>query len=134
MAEVRGEVIIDASLERVWGTIGSFDTLGWAGAAKTDVEGEGVGAMRTVYMAGGMVLQEELVALQTHGYSYALCVSPLPVKDYVSTLHAEAVEGGVKVVWSGTFEAVEVPEEDLVAMVTQTYQSCLDEVKRSLEA
>ena len=78
------------------------------GIESCTVEGEGVGAVRTLGIPGGLELQERLESWDAGAreYSYAIInENPLPFTDYRSTFTIEeAGDAGCTVTWRGTFE------------------------------
>ena len=118
----------DASIETVWGLIEDFtDLSAWApSAAVTDVQGEGVGAIRRVQLGepGGMIFRERCEAHDpgAHRFSYAVLESPVPFKDYVAVVQLkDPGERRCGIEWSCEFEPDGVPEATLIQGVQDAY-------------
>ncbi len=110
MAEVTVERELDASADAVWALLSKFGGIAeWnAGMESCTTEGEGVGAVRTITMPGGLQIQERLESHDeaARTYSYAIIgEGPLPFTDYLSTVTvAEAGDGACRVTWRGQFQ------------------------------
>jgi hypothetical protein len=110
MAEVVVRSEIGAPAARVWDVVSDFGgLLQWAaGVESCRVDGEGVGAVRTLGIPGGLELQERLESWDAAArqYSYAIVnETPLPFTGYLSTFTVEeAGDEGCTVTWRGRFE------------------------------
>lgn len=111
MAEVKVEETVEAPAAAVWALVSDFGGVDkWAGPAiqGCSVEGEGVGAVRTLTLPGDATLQEKLESFdpESRTQSYSIVdPSPLPLTGYLSTLHVE--EDGpqrCRVQWNGRFD------------------------------
>src|SRR5436309_3333862 len=104
--------VIDAPVERVWALVSDFGRLDrWTLEPITcTLEGEGVGAVRTVD-APRRHVRERLDALDDTArrlsYSFVDAV-PLPVDDLVSTIEVRGADAQCEVHWS----AVGTPQHD----------------------
>ena len=100
MAEVKVEESVEAPASAVWELASDFGGVDkWAGPAilGCSVEGEGVGAVRTLSLPGDANFQEKLESFdeQARTLSYSIVdPSPLPLCGYLSTLRV--VEDGPK--------------------------------------
>jgi len=81
---------IDAPAVDVWKVVGDFGGIGrfMDDIESVDVEGEGVGAVRTLHLADGARVVETLTAWDGEAmrYSYSISESPLPVDGYEATI------------------------------------------------
>ncbi len=109
---VTREATLDSPPATVWKLIGDFNTLDvWHPAvAGSTLKGTGTraGATRELALAGGGAISEKLVAYSAtkRSYSYAITKSPLPVKNYVSTISVSPADGGKSLLkWTSTFDA-----------------------------
>ena len=100
------------------------------------VEGEGIGAIRTIGVAGGAQLQEKLEAhdngKRTFSYSFVGELL-LPLDDYYATL--TIIETGVnqcRVEWGSTFTPNGVSEEQAQGMVEGIYKNGIVGIKNAL--
>jgi len=127
MAQVRVEEEIAGDAAAVWKLMSDFGGLkAWSpGMESCEVDGEGVGAVRTFSMPGGIVVKERLEALDHDGktYSYSIVEAPLPATDYLATVTVhEAGPGRTKIVWTSEFEPDGAPEADLVGLFESIYK------------
>ncbi len=129
---------IAASAAAVWEKIRDFGGIAaWMpGVEKCAVEGEGVGAVRTVSM-GPMEVRERLEALDdtARSLSYSILAGRLPVENYLGTL--TVVETGPKssrVNWSARYDVSDgTPEEGIRDAVSGAYKGSLAALKQRLE-
>jgi len=110
MAEVVVRRRVAAPAERVFAVLADFAGLADLSPAieSCTVEGEGVGAVRTLRMAGGLSLQERLEShdAAARRFSYSIIgENPLPFRDYLSTVTVEPDGADAcRVDWRGRFE------------------------------
>jgi hypothetical protein len=134
--EVATEIAAPASA--AWEKIGDFGGLGsWMpGIDKCDVEGEGVGAVRSISM-GGTAVKERLERLDagTRTLAYSIVEAPMPVNDYLATIRvSETGADSCRVDWSATFEVPQgVPEDALAKGLEGAYGGALRALKQQLE-
>lgn len=109
---VEREVTVDGAPATVWKLIGDFNAFDvWHPAVVESTQtgsGNRVGATRMLSLKGGGAIDEKLVAYDAaaHRYTYAITKSPLPVKNYVSTIAVSPAAGGKSQVrWNSTFDA-----------------------------
>jgi hypothetical protein len=139
MSEVKVSEPVAASAAKAWELLGDFGgiaKLGGGMLASCTVEGSGVGAVRTLGLAGGGSIQERLeaydAARRTLSYSI-IGKSPLPIRGYLST--CRVVETGAnqcRVDWEGRFDADGVPEEQAQSMVRGIYTGAIAAVRKLL--
>jgi hypothetical protein len=134
MPKVSMSLNLGASADKVWDKIGGFNALpDWHPAvAKSEIEGEGKGSVRTLHLAGGGEIRERLEQLDDEGklYSYSIISSPLPVANYKSTIRLEEGESGCVVTWESDFEPSGAPESDAVNAISGIYQAGFDNLKK----
>ncbi len=109
MPEVHVKDEFDATIEAVWDVIGDFAGIRkWAQIESLEVEGEGVGAVRTIGMPGGLTLKERLESFdpEAHRFSYSMTeTGPLPISNYLATVTlSEAGPDRCAIDWRGSFE------------------------------
>lgn len=125
MAEVVVRRRIGAPAEQVWDLLSDFGGLRRYNEriASCTVEGDGVGAVRTIGMGGGLVIRERLEAHdpQARHYAYSLVGdTPLPFENYRSDVRVEPAGADASVVdWRGRFDAADEPAA--VKIVTGVY-------------
>ena len=110
MAEVIVRRKVAAPADAAWKVLSDFAGVADLSPAieSCSVEGEGVGAVRTLGMPGGLSLQERLEAHDetARSFSYSIIGNhPLPFTDYRSTVTIEPQGGDACIVdWRGRFE------------------------------
>ncbi len=129
---VEREATVDAAPDTVWKLVGNFNALDvWHPAvAKSTMKGAGTkaGATRELTLGNGAKINEKLTAYSAvkHSYSYAITASPLPVKNYLSTLTlSPAGEGKTLVKWSSTFDANGASDDEAKKVIEGVYDGGL---------
>ena len=130
---------LQASKEAVWQLVRGFgEIMKWSGGAieSVSVEGDGIGAVRTIGIAGGAQLQEKLEAhddaKRTFSYSF-VGNALLPVDDYYATM--TIIDTGAnqcRVEWGSTFTPNGVSEEQAGGMIEGIYKSGIAGIKSAL--
>ncbi len=90
-----------------WLKVGNFGGIGdWHPAVAKAVLSHG-NKIRTLTLKGGGTIVERLLKWdeKDKSYTYTIVSSPLPVKDYVSTLKVVADGTGSDIVWTGKYKA-----------------------------
>ncbi len=136
MGAVTVEKEIAAEVQKVWGLMSNFgDLRSWNPQIETcELEGEGVGAVRTFSMSG-ITIKERLESLddEAKSYSYSIIEGPIPAKNYLATVVLSDLGAGrTKVHWRSEFEAVGAKEEDLVKLFEGIYAAGIDSVEKTL--
>lgn len=139
MASVKVTDRIAASADRVWDLVCDFGGIGrWAAAVESvTVAGEGIGAVRTIGLPGGVKLQERLEASddRTRTLSYSIVGShPLPFDDYLATIRLAEDGDGCQIDWSSTFEPRAGAESPAAGMVEGIYRGGIAGLKKALGA
>lgn len=126
MAEVSRSKQLDSSPDEVWKKIGGWATIHeWHPAiAATEVSEDG--SSRTLTLGDGGVVRETRLDQGERSYTYRFDESPLPVKDYRSTIQVIPDGEGSLVKWEGTFEAAGVDDAEAVELLGGLYQAGLD--------
>lgn len=99
------------------------------------LEGEGVGAVRTIALQGGGEIVERLDSHDDDKLSFGYTIindSPLPVKNYSAVVEVSGDGAGSKVSWTGNFAANGAPESDVVKLVEGIYQGGIQRVREKL--
>lgn len=141
MAKVHVRDSFDAPADEVWALFRDFGGVGkWAGAMvkSCTVEGEGVGAVRTLALAQGKPLRERLVQFDDadRSFSYAIVgASDLPVDYYVGSVKIRS-EGASRstIDWIGTFEPRGAPEADAQRIVEGIYRGGIAAIKAAVKS
>lgn len=130
---------LQASSEQVWELVRGFgEIMKWSGGAieSVDVEGDGIGAVRTLGIPGGARLQEKLEAYDDAGrtFSYSFVGKLLlPLNDYYATM--TIIDTGAnqcRVEWGSTFSPNGVSEEQAGSMVEGIYKNGIVGIKKAL--
>jgi hypothetical protein len=137
MASVKVVDSLPANAGRVWELLRDFGGIHRIadGIESCKVEGEGVGAVRTLQLAGGLSLQERLEAFDDEGRSLRYAIigeHPLPLDDYLSTVSV-VPEGDERctIDWSGTFQP-KGSEEQVTRMVEGIYRGGIKGIRKTL--
>ena len=126
MATTEVKETVNASAQSVWEILGNFAGVQVGGpVTSVEVEGEGVGAVRTIGMGGAKVI-ERLEAFDAENMSLKYAIinddCPLPVSNYSATIDVIANgESACTVEWVGTYEPKGVPEDQASAIIGGIY-------------
>jgi hypothetical protein len=131
MATVEEHVRISAPADEVWSIVRDFGSIAdWAPPiADADLDGEGVGAERTLTLADGGQVVERLEALDDDDRTlrYSIVDGPLPVAEYEGTFSVTAIDDSTcEVAWGSTFTVDGPPEDEITGMFSELYTAGLD--------
>ena len=138
MGSVKVVETVDAGADRVWELFRDFGgvTRFSAGIQSCTVEGEGVGAVRTITLPGDTKLHEQLTAHDDAGRSFSYAIvreSPLPVRDYLATFKlSELGPDRCRIEWGSSFELGGLSEDDTRPMIEGIYTSGIASLKATL--
>ena len=98
---------------------------------------KGVGAVRTIVLANGGVIEERLEQYDAASgtFVYAIINEPtaLPVKNNVSTVVISAIGDNTATInWSSTFDAVGLRDEQVGAIIGGVYKNGIARTRRKL--
>jgi mxaD protein len=136
MSKVSMSTRINASADKVWKLLRDFNGLPVfiAVIRNSTMEGSGVGAVRTLtFEGGGPPVVEKLEKLddQAKTLSYSIVTSPLPVKDYFSTVEViDRGAGQCELKWYSTFQPKDAPEPEAVKAVEAVYAGAFEGLKK----
>jgi carbon monoxide dehydrogenase subunit G len=141
MPEIRIEEEIRAAADAVWPVVSDFAgiTRFMAGLEKVEVQGSGIGAVRTVTVTGGNKLQERLESFdpKARSFSYSILPGAMPVQNYLATVKlADAGAGRSRITWSARFDAPGMPEAQsggLAKGMEQAYGAAIAGLKKIVE-
>ncbi len=127
---------VAASAADVWAQLSDFGGIKIGGMIESfEVEGEGVGAVRTIGLANGSVVER----LDRHDaeqriFTYSITNDcPLPVSSYSATIKiTDNGDGSCTVDWTGTFEPKGASEEQAVKVVKGIYTGGIQGARKSL--
>ncbi len=139
MAEVLVTEELPVPATKIWELVRDFGGIQkWVGPMiqNLEIEGEGVGAIRTLTLPGDTKLSEELKTFDEEGRSFSYAIigkSPLPVADYLSTFKlVETGANSCRIEWSSTFEPVGISDSDAKPMIEGLYTSGIAGLKATL--
>ena len=136
MGSVAVEKEIAGEVGKVWALMSDFGNLrAWNSEIEScEVEGEGVGAVRTFSM-GGITIKERLEAWDeaTKSYSYSITEGPIPAKNYLAKVVLEDLGGTrTKVLWTSDFDAEGASEDDLIKLFEGIYSAGIAAVEKTV--
>ena len=141
MSEVKVNEVVAAPAAKVLELLGDFGGITkWGGSMlqSVTVEGSGIGAVRTIGLAGGGSIHERLEAYDPgrRTLSYSIVgTSPIPIRSYFSTCRVvETGPGECRVEWEGRFEPAGVSEEQAQGLVRGIYTNGIAAVRKLLAA
>lgn len=123
---------LKVSADQLWQMIGHFNALpDWHPAIEKS-ELNKAGETRTLSLAGGGQIVEKLESTDDDSktYTYSIVDSPLPVKNYVSTIKVSGSGDNATVEWSSEFEAAGMPENDAMKAIEGVYQAGFDNLRK----
>lgn len=111
----------------VWARLSDFGGIKVGGpVTSVDVEGQGVGMIRTIGMGGGRIVERlDRHDAQAMVFAYSILNDdcPLPVRQYAATVKVtDKGDGTCNVDWTGTFEVKGAPEADAMKIVEGIYR------------
>ncbi|GAC1409402.1 MAG: SRPBCC family protein [Burkholderiaceae bacterium] len=149
--KVEESVVVNAPPAKVWAVVGNFNGLDkWLPPVEASeaTNGNTVGSVRTLSIAGGEKLHEVLEAYDAAAMTLRYRMREpntkvLPVNNYSSTISvAPEGAGASRVTWKGAFyrgfmnnnPPPELNDEAAVKAVTGLYKVSLDKLKKMVEA
>lgn len=130
---------VAAAADDVWGILSDFGGIKVGGPIEAfEIEGEGVGAVRTITMGGGQVI-ERLDVHDPAARVFSYCIlnedNPLPVSNYSATVKITAdSDDSCTVDWSGTFDVKGADEETACKVVRGIYTGGIQGARKALGA
>ncbi|MGE0625856.1 MAG: SRPBCC family protein [Pseudomonadales bacterium] len=126
MTKVKVVEDINGPADKVWAAISDFGNIKVGGpVTSVDVEGQGVGMVRTIGMGGGRIverLDRHDSKARVFAYSIVNDDCPLPVSGYSATVTvSDKGDGTTTVDWTGTFEP-KGSEAEASAMIEGIYR------------
>ena len=129
---------VAAAADQVFAVLGDFGGLEKNEMIKDfSVTGTGVGAVRSITLANGGVIEERLekhnAATRTFTYAIINEQTALPVAKYVSTVVVTPIDSGSSSVsWSSTFEPVGITEAQAETIIAGVYKGGIARTRRRL--
>ncbi len=139
MAEIVVKEELATSADAVWQLVRDFGgILKWSSAIQScEVEGEGIGAIRTLGLGGGQAIRERLESFEeaARSFSYSIVDGPLPVENYLATLVVRPRgDDRCEIEWSSRFDPKGMPEEQVGGILRGVYEGGIREIKKNLGA
>jgi len=94
---------------------------------------EGGANVRTLTAKDGAKFVEKEVASDAMSYTYTILTSPLPLKDYKSTISVSGSGGTATITWTGSFTP-NAPDNGVEKVVSSIYSAGLAGLKSKLES
>ena len=129
---------VAAPADRLWKQVGDFGDVSWIqGVTRSELEGQGVGMVRSLYVGDGPPVREQLEAHDEEARSIGYTITqgnPMPVTDYHATV-AVVPDGPERsrLEWGCRFEASGVSEPEAKAAVEGMYGVLIGWVKAAAE-
>jgi len=139
MARVRVKEEIAAPAAAAWAAIGDLRRAAhWPAVETCEVEGSGVGCVRTMRLVDGAVIHERVEAHDDEARSYrseVFTLGHMPVKDYRYTVSvSEAGADRCVIDWLAIFEPVGVSEERACHMIEGLYTTSTSTIREDIAA
>ena len=136
MVSVKVSERVEASAEKVWELFRDFGGIQrfTSGFEKVEVTGSGIGAVRTITLPGGALLQERLEAFdeRSRRLQYAIVAGPIPISNYLATIEVKDEGKACRIDWSANFEPKGISDDQARAMIEGVYKSGIAGVKKAL--
>jgi len=134
MSNVSVSFVYPVNPARAWTLVGSPERLADWHPAITESPSDG--KTRTCTLADGGRVVETILEHNdaSRSYRYAIESSPLPIRDYVSTLRVTADGAGCKVTWESDFEVVGAPPSEIEGAIRGLYEAGLSHLRGILDA
>ena len=128
---------VAASAQQVWDILSDFGGIKVGGPIEAfTIEGEGVGAVRTITMGGGQVIERLDVhdtGAKTFTYSIQNDDNPLPVSGYAATVTVTSKgDSACEVEWTGTFDVKGTDKETACKTVRGIYTGGIARARKTL--
>ena len=139
MARVNVRQEIAAPASAVWAAIGDLaHATHWPAVETCEIEGSGVGCVRTLRLVDGAVIRERVEAHDDDARSYrseVFVLGQMPVKNYRYSVSVSAAGPDRSIVdWLATFEPVGVSEERACHMIEGLYTTSMSTIKEDIGA
>jgi carbon monoxide dehydrogenase subunit G len=138
MTQVLTKIMIHAPADAIWQVISDLRAACQylPGVGNCTVEGEGVGALRTLTSADGSAVVERLEALDeaAHRLSYAL-LTDTPFGNCLTTVTVRDLgPSQAELEWSATFQAAGIPASEAMEMLEGALAANCLALKQFMEA
>lgn len=129
--EVSKTLKVNASVEKVWGTIGGFCAIqDWHPAITKCQSYDDHGTLyRTLTLADGATISEKHAGEEGNSYTYYIKSSPLPVKAYKATLKADGNDSETTITWEARFRSKDKSDEEAKAVIEGIFDEGLNAIQ-----
>lgn len=130
---------LEYSADTVWALLEDFGNMSWApGIQKMEVEGQGPGMVRKIYMGDGPSIDERLDSIDParRYLEYSIPANnPMPVTDYKASAQVTALsDGRCRVDWRSSATPAGMSDEEAVQILNGAYNMMLDWIDAHLGA
>jgi carbon monoxide dehydrogenase subunit G len=136
MISVKVSERVEATADQVWDLFRDFGGIQRysAGFEKVEVEGAGIGAVRTITLPGGAALQERLEAFDdtSRRLQYAIIGGPIPVENYLATIEVKDEGSACRIDWSANFDPKGIEDDAARTMIEGVYKGGIAGIKKAL--
>ena len=112
---------------RLWALVCDFGSLDkiMEGVDECVLEGEGVGATRTIATGNGQIVESlDVLDHEKMTLVYSIVSGPMPFKNYSATMVVAAdSDDSCSLTWTGSFEADGVPPEKAERIASGVYRA-----------
>jgi hypothetical protein len=131
-ASIDKSIDVKATPDKVWAMIGPFCSIkDWHPAIGQCTESGGVRTLTTKDGKAQFVEKQTASDMKTMSYTYAIQKSPLPIKDYVSTLKVVPKGSDMSTIeWSSTYTPDAGKEAAAETAIGGIYQAGLDNIQK----
>ena len=138
--KVEEKIVLNASTNAVWALVGGFKALDrW----HPDVEesaligtGKEMGDIRILALTNNETIVEKLESYDENSMNlqYRILESPLPIENYIASISVKNIDDNMtEVIWSSTFKAVEVGENEVKQIISGIYMAGLNSLNSLFE-
>ncbi len=122
---------LNHTAEKVYAAVADFGSVGWMnGVAKVEIEGDGVGMVRNIFVSPeAPPVREQMILRDDQARQIGYIISegnPLPVDNYKATVTVVPNEAGCRIEWAGSFEAKGTDDATAKASVEGMYGVLID--------
>lgn len=138
--EIEEKIVLNASSKAVWALVGGFKALDrWhPDVAESTLIGTGeeAGDIRILKLNNNKTIVEILDSYNDNKmiFQYRIIESPLPVENYIASINVvNKSDDLTEVIWSSSFIAVGVSEDEAKQLISGIYSTGLNSLNRLFE-
>ncbi|PCI30084.1 MxaD protein [Candidatus Wolfebacteria bacterium] len=126
MSQIEETRVYSATPAEVWDKIGDPGKINeWHPVIpKCETDGDN----RTCTLSDGAVIKEQIISHDDEKmiYTYKILESPLPIRNYESSVSVTPEGDGAKVTWASQFEVVDAPADEIEGAIRGIYVAGLE--------